>query len=184
MLVGQATCSGTRRHVRSYDDTTLDTTSWTTGCSVCLMESAVCVQGAKSDAHVHQIRSGHCEETWLPGPTFTPNSREERGQRAKHSKTGLVANTMSVSFLFCSVRGVSCLPGAQPGCCGSLEFEGSCSCRDRVQGAAVARALRVAPAAVLHPPFIDECYGASCVDFQAQRRRWVDGVQGAIGGQW
>jgi hypothetical protein len=33
---------------------------------------------------------------WLPGPTIRPNSREERGQRAKHSNTGLVAYTMSI----------------------------------------------------------------------------------------
>jgi hypothetical protein len=81
---------------------------------------------------------------WLPGPSDQLNSREERGRRAKvqRDQPSTIHHT---SFLARSVRGVSCLPGARPGGCATLECEGSCSCRDRIQGATVARSLRIRP---------------------------------------
>jgi hypothetical protein len=128
--------------------------------------------------------TGRCEERWLPGPTVAPNSRGRRGQRAEQRETGLVLFTTNMSFLSRSIRGVSCLPGARPGGGATQKCEASCSCKDRVQGATVARALPVRPSCSAATPLIDECYVISCVDFQARKSRWIAGVQGANRGQW
>jgi hypothetical protein len=84
---------------------------------------------------------------WLPGRTVTQytNSHEGRGQRAEQSETGRVPITINTSAFPCSIRCFSCLPGERPGGCATWEHEGSCSCRDRVQGATGATFLRVRP---------------------------------------
>jgi hypothetical protein len=96
--------------------------------------------------------AGHCDR-WMPGPTAARNGREERGQRAKQSETGVVPYTMNTYFLSRSVRGVSCLPGARPGGCATWNVV---QLQTESRGATVARSLRVRPSRSPAPHLIDE----------------------------
>jgi hypothetical protein len=96
------------------------------------------------------VRAGRCEERWLPGPTVAPISRGGRGQRTEQSDAGLVPFTTIMSFLSHSIRGVSCLPGARPGGCATLECEGRPAAETKSMEPLWRRSSASAPAVFRH----------------------------------